>query len=378
MAPAFPKEEYESRQNRFREYLEKAGIDICLVTSPESVCYLTGHATPGYYAYQALVFRRTSDPTLITRESEVINAQEHTYLGPGQLEGYPDNVDPIEVTAKVMRATGPVDKIGVDTGSWFLTPFQYESLLIKLSPIETARIDTILGKLRLVKSPLEIEAIRSAAKIVNRAAAAAIEVIAPGVRERDVAATMFDTMVREGSEFFGMEPFVASGPRSGSIHSTWSDREIKDGEPVLIEHAAAVHRYHAVLMHTVLLGRLPDNLRKVADTCAKAREATIATMQPGATAEACHRACVKAIEDDGLLEYYRKRTGYSVGIAFAPDWGEGGILSLGYGQTTKLRPGMVLHAVPAIRVPGHGGVGLSATVLITEDGPEVLTRAGGA
>lgn len=377
MAPVFPKEEYQARQDRFRGALQEAGIDSCLITSPESVCYLTGHATPGYYTYQALVFPAASEPTLIMRESEVINAQELTYFDSGRIEGYPDNADPIAVTAGVLKSADATGKVGFDTRSWFLTPFQYESLLETLKPGETASVDAVLGGLRLIKSPREIDAIRDAARIVNRAADAAVAVIAPGVRERDVAARIFDTMVREGSEFLGMEPFVASGPRSGSIHASWTDREIRDGEPVLIEHAAAVNRYHAVLMHTVLVGKLPDDLQKVADSCAKARDATIAAMQPGNTAEACHVACVNSITADGLIEYYRKRTGYSVGIAFAPDWGEGGILSLGYGQTRKLEPGMVLHAVPAIRIPGRGGVGLSATVLITEDGPEVLTHAGG-
>ena len=374
MAPVFPKEEYTVRQSRFREALERSGIGVCLVTSPESICYLTGHATPGYYTYQALVFPTDGEPILIMRESEVINAQESTWFDAGQIEGYADNFDPIEITARVLRSAGKLGRVGFDTRSWFLTPFQYQRLLADLRPDETAAVDDALGRLRLIKSQLEIASIRGAAEIVNKAAAAAVEAIAPGVREREIAAVMFDRMVREGSEFLGMEPFVASGPRSGNIHATWTDREIRDGEPVLIELAAARNCYHAVLMHTALVGRVPDEIRRVADTCAKARDATIVSMRPGATAESCHKACVKAIDDDGLMEYYRKRTGYSVGIAFAPDWGEGGILSLGYDQTTQLQPGMVLHAVPAIRIPGLGGVGLSATVLITEAGPEILTR----
>lgn len=374
MAPVFPKDEYTSRQSRFRKELEKAGIDVCLVTSPESVCYLTGHATPGYYTYQALVFPTQGEPILIMRESEVINAQESTWFAADRIEGYPDNADPIAVTARIIRSAGKVDRIGFDKQSWFLTPSQYEKLIADLKPGETVSADDALGRLRLIKSPLEVESIRSAANIVNKAAAAAAAAIAPGVRECDVAAVMFNRMVREGSEVLGMEPFVASGPRSGNIHATWTDREIRDGEPVLIELAAAKNRYHAVLMHTVLVGKMPADIQKIADTCAKARDATIAAMQPGATAESCHEACVRAIDADGLMEYYRKRTGYSVGIAFAPDWGEGGILSLGYGQSTRLEPGMIVHAVPAIRIPGRGGVGLSATVLITETGPEILTR----
>ncbi|RKF14176.1 aminopeptidase P family protein [Roseovarius spongiae] len=374
MAPAFPKNEYTSRQDRFRKELERADLDLCVVTAPENVCYLTGHATPGYYTYQALVFPANGDPVLIMRESELINAEESTWFKADQLTGYRDELDPIEVTAQVIRAAGKAERIGFDSRSWFLPPAPYQKLLEEVKPQETASIDAALGRLRLVKSAAEIESIRGAARIVNHAARAAVEAIAPGVRERDVAAVMFDQMVREGSEFLGMEPFVASGPRSGNIHATWTDREIRNGEPVLIELAATRNRYHAVLMHTAQVGRLPDDLQQVADACARARDATIAAMQPGASAQSCHEACVGAIDADGLMEYYRKRTGYSVGIAFAPDWGEGGLLSLGYGETTPLEPGMVMHAVPAIRIPGRGGVGLSATVLITEDGPEVLTR----
>jgi|SRR6056297_3389109 len=376
MAAVFPIEEYTERQNRFRKELEKAEVDICVVTSPESLCYLTGHATPGYYTYQALVFPTEGEPILIMRESEVINAEESTWFDAKRIEGYPDNVDPIEVTMRIIKAAGKATRIGFDSQSWFLTPSQYLRLLEGLKPEKIVSVDDALGRIRLVKSPLEIDSVRAAAKIVNTTAAAAVAAIAPGVRERDIAAIMFDRMVRDGSEFLGMEPFVASGPRSGNIHATWTEREIHEGEPVLIELAAAKNRYHAVLMHTAIVGRLPEDLQRVADTCAKARDATIAAMQPGVTAESCHKACVKTIDDEGLMEFYRKRTGYSVGIAFAPDWGEGGILSLGYGQTTRLEPGMVVHAVPAIRIPGRGGVGLSSTVLITDDGPEVLTHVG--
>lgn len=376
MAPVFPPEEYDARQQRLRDALGKAGIDTCVITGPENICYLTGHATPGYYAYQALVFPGDGTPRLVMREAEVINAESLTYLD--NTVGYADNDDPLATTAKVIGDNGGAGHLGIEERSWFLTPFQHRQLLAEVSPKQVSSVDDMVAGLRLVKSALEIEAIRIAAGITNRAAEAAVAAVEPGVRERDVAATMLDAMMREGSEYLGQEPYVASGPRSGSMHASWSDRPIEPGEPVLIELAAAHHRYHAALMHTVCLEPLSDKLRQLAETCHKARAATIAAMRPGATAEDCHRACVEAIREDGLIEYYRKRTGYSMGLAFPPDWGEGGILSLGYGQHERLRPGMVLHAVPAIRIPGEGGIGLSATVLVTEDEPEILTQVSNA
>ncbi|WP_251280381.1 M24 family metallopeptidase, partial [Enterobacter hormaechei] len=81
----------------------------------------------------------------------------------------------------------------------------------------------------------------------------------------------------------------------------------------------------------------------------------------GATCEAPHLACQKVIDRAGFTENFKKRTGYSIGIAFAPDWGEGGILSLYSGITTELQPGMTFHIPPALRIYGQFTVGVSET-----------------
>ena len=70
---------------------------------------------------------------------------------------------------------------------------------------------------------------------------------------------------------------------------------------------------------------------------------------------------------------FRKRTGYSIGCAFAPDWGEGHICSLQKGDKRVLVPGMVYHMPPAIRQMGEFGVGFSETIIVTEDGCEICT-----
>ena len=117
-------------------------------------------------------------------------------------------------------------------------------------PDAVVAMDEGMGNLRLIKSEREIDAIRHAAAIVNKTMPQAIEVVQAGIPEREIAAAILAELVRSGSEYLGMEPFVASGPRSGSIHASWTDRVIRTGEPVLLEFAAAHKRYHAALMHT--------------------------------------------------------------------------------------------------------------------------------
>jgi Xaa-Pro dipeptidase len=372
VTPKFPKEELDGRLGRFRKAMSELDIEVSLVHTPENICYLTGHETPGYYAYQCLVVSVEADPILVLRETEMVNAREYTYLE--RIEGYTDAAHPVDATAAAVRKSGlSSERVGLEQRSWFLPPLLHRRLVELMNPGWVVQIDGTLASLRLVKSLAEVEAIKGAARITNAAMAAAASAAEAGSSERQVAARAFATLVEEGSEYLGMEPFVASGQRSGAIHASWSDRNIAEGEPVLIELAASVKRYHAALMHTVATGPLPPELEALRITCADALAATLGAVRPGATAEGCHKACLAVIEEAGLLEHYRKRTGYSIGLAFAPDWGEGHLLSLGGGETTPLVPGMVLHVVPALRIPGVGGVGFSATVLVTPDGHEVLT-----
>jgi Xaa-Pro dipeptidase len=103
-------------------------------------------------------------------------------------------------------------------------------------------------------------------------------------------------------------------------------------------------------------------------TCLEALEAALDAIRPGVACEAVHAACQAVIDRRGYSDNYRKRTGYSMGISFAPDWGEGNILSLFSGVPTLLRPGMVLHLPTALRDYGNFTVGASETVVVTETG----------
>ena len=80
------------------------------------------------------------------------------------------------------------------------------------------------------------------------------------------------------------------------------------------------------------------------------------------------------LEGEGWGDFNRIRSGYSIGISFPPDWGEGHILSLRAGEPRVLAPGMVFHLVPSLLIPGVGGFGVSDTVLVTESGCECLTQ----
>ena len=372
MPRIFAESEYASRLARFQAVMAGDGIDVVVVTAPENVCWLSGHETAGYYTYQCLVVPAEGAPVLFTRETEVVNGRDTTWLD--EIIGYPDVDDPLEGTVALVRRLVPRARVvGLEARSWFLVPEQYEKLSVAFEPAEVRRVDDALGRLRLIKSPAEIEQLRRSAAVTNAGVRAGALAAVPGARERDVAAVAFAEMVRQGSEYVGMEPFVASGPRAGNIHASWSDRVIKEGEGVLLEMAASVGRYHAPLMYTTWTGELTGDSARMAVACRAARDATVAMVRPGGTPAGAHQTCRDTITEHDLIHTYRKRSGYSVGIAFAPDWGEGHLLSLKETEHRPFEPGMVVHVVPTLRLAGVAGQGFSATVLVTETGGEVLT-----
>jgi Xaa-Pro dipeptidase len=126
-------------------------------------------------------------------------------------------------------------------------------------------------------------------------------------------------------------------------------------------------------MRCAWLGAMPQVAVDMEKTCQDGLLAALAAIRPGAACEAPHVACQQVIDRAGYTDNFRKRAGYSIGIAFAPDWGEGGILSLYTGVTTELRPGMTFHIPVALRVYGQFTVGVSETVVVTETGCRALS-----
>ena len=369
----FTMEEFENRLKTVRQNMNAKGLDLLLVNTPENVFYLTGHKSPGYYMYMCLVVPMEGDITLVLRRGELGNAMAYSYLPEEKLIAYDDTDNPLQKTVDVIMENGfKGGKVGVEFTSWFLTTKNFLGLQSKLKGAEIVDASGTVEAARLIKSKQEIEYIRQACKIADKAMAKGMEKVRAGNKEKEVAAAFFSEMCLAGSEYYGTEPYVASGPRAGAMHSSWGERVIQEGESVLLELAGTVNRYNGALMRTVHVGKPSDTIIEWSKVCIEALTAAVEAIKPGVTSAYVDEACRSVIEKAGLYENYRKRTGYSLGIAFAPDWGEGHIMSLQMGDERELKPGMVFHMPPALRELGKYGVGFSETVLVTETGCEVL------
>jgi Xaa-Pro dipeptidase len=367
----FGPEEYRRRLDGTRGGMAARGVDALLVTTPENVTYLTGYETIGYSSFLCLLVPADRDPVLIVREMELEVAQRTTWLDGFATVG--DTDDPVARTRAVLAEHAPGGAAGLEQATPFLAPNTWLRLRDEaLAGRSTVDCSGLVEDLRRVKSPAEVAYVRRACELAGAGMEAAVAAAGEGVSENQVASAAFVAMVGGGSDFLATDPIVTSGPRARVAHTTFANRTLAGGDEILVELGACQRRYFGALMRTIVVGEPDEGLAHLARVVREALDKALAAIRPGATCGEVDAACRDTIAAAGFERGFRKRTGYSIGVAFAPDWGEGHVASLRAGDPRVLEPGMVFHVVPAVRLPERC-VGMSETVLVTETGHEVLT-----
>ena len=369
-ASAFPAEEYERRQTAVRRHMEAAGIEVLLVTGPENIFYLTGQQTPGYTTFQALLLPLAEAPVFIVRQLELANFISNTFLT--EIEVYQDNEAPSGVLVRSIESHGwSTRSLGVDKSGYFMPVAFYEQLEARFAA-QIRDGSGLVERERIVKSPLEQERVRRAATYVDAAQRAAIAALPSAETENDVVSAMVAAAIAAGGEYVGMEPLVSAGKRTGVPHHTWRRAPIAAGDNLILEPACCHDRYHAVLMRSAVVGQPSDDFRRMYDVALEGLQATLDAVKPGNTCEDAHVACQKVVDKAGLTDSLKKKVGYSIGIAFAPGWDEGGLLGMYFDVKVPLQPGMCFHIPVALRNWGHFTVGVSESIIVTESGYDVL------
>jgi Xaa-Pro dipeptidase len=371
---AFTPAEFQRRLQEVRRGMRDRALDLLLVFSPENVSYITGYETIGYSSFLCLLVPLDGAPRMVVREMELDVAHATTWLT--EFATVSDSEDPVQVASGVVsEIAGAGDAVGVEETSVFLPPRTWRAVVEAVARFGARPVDGsgLVEPVRRIKSDEELALIRSACDLAVAGMAAAVEAVNAGATENEVASVAFTAMVDGGSDFLSGGPIVTSGVRGSIAHTTFGNRTIVDGDPVLIELGACRRRYGGALMRTVGVGGGGERFPELAVALDESLDASIAAIAPGRTCGSVDAACRTRIEEAGLGQWFRKRTGYSMGVAFAPDWGEGHIASLRAGDEMLLEPGMVFHIPPAVRLPGETVYGVSETIAVTEDGCEVLT-----
>ena len=371
---SFTVDEYKDRLERVRGRMADAGIDALIVSTPENICYLSGYRTVGYYYLQVLVVTVNRDPVLVMRLFELRNAHAFAWLDHGDLLPYNDTENPVDVIAGVIRDLGLAKgRLGVEKSFCSFLPIdRYEELMTSVPEADFVNGFGLIEAERMIKSSAEIAYIRRSCEISGIGLGAAREHCRAGITENELSAHIHKAMIEQGSEYPGLPVFLGSGERTHIPHVQWTDKLVEAGDNVPVELTGVTHRYAGPLFRTFAVGpsaKMDSDFQVMKDQL----EAAIEAIRPGITSADVDAAAKRAAQRHDRLHSFTKRTGYSVGLNYPPDWGEGHFLDLKEGDETALRAGMVFHIPMSLRADEDLTVAVSETVMVTNDGHEVLT-----
>ena len=367
---AFGEEVYAARLELVQSEMRARGLAMVVLFDPETMFWLTGYQTIGYFTFQAMCVPRTGRPVIVTR---VVNRDMARAL-PTIAEAHPvfDTEDHVEVLERYLGEAVPDGLIGLDTTSRYLNVQDYTRLATRFGDRFTP-FNGVLDAHRMIKSAAELDRMRAAGRAVEAGMDAALATIAPGRTDNEIAAALYQGSIAAGSEYIGHPPMVATGPRSALCFALWKRNTIREGDVVLLEGAACVDRYHAIMARSAVVGRATKEQKETAAALIDVLETACAMIRPGLTSAEVDHACRSRVEARGLGAYYKSRTAYGIGIGFPPNWAEGHIYAIRPGDPLVLQAGMTFHIIPTM-FREEFGMAISDSVVVTKDGCELLTR----
>ena len=379
---AFSIEEYQQRLKALFGQMREAGVDILLVTAAENIFYLSGYRSTSHEGYQALVVPLDGEPQFVLRKLHFTYVPAFSWIKGGVVVEDSDSSftgatgDRHNATKECMESMGGASaRIGFDDLGMSLPNSILEGLREAMPKATFVPAGGLVERLRMFKSPKEIEYMRRAGALTVMGMEAGIAAIAPGVTENEVAGLIYYEMVRHGSEYVSSQPYVVAGTRKPPRRGHFEGNMIKKGDCVWFEASASVYRYNGPILRSFSVGQPSPEFREVADVMLDVTDAILNAVKPGATSGEVAQAARQLIEKAGFGEYSLHRIGYSIGVGFPQGWGEGHIIDIKNGDPRELQPGMAFHLVPWILHPTIGCVGFSESFVVTEQGYDLLTES---
>jgi Xaa-Pro dipeptidase len=376
MAVYFPAAEFRERRDSALAALAEAGLDGLLMFRQESMFYLTGYDTSGYAKYQAMYLSGDGRFCLLTRSADAAQARETSILEDIRIWVDGKDANPALDIRKMLESLGVRGKrIGVEYDAYGLSHHRGRMLDAALDGFCTAVEAThLLRRLQLVKSPLELDHIRRAAKLCEEASQAALAATRPGVLEGDIRGKMLQAILGGGGDPPAGRWPMGSGRSALLVRYHTGERRIGAQDQVTHEFGAAYRHYHAAMMYVMIMGKPDPRHRAMFDASRQALAACQEALRPGRTLGDVFAAHCAAFDKAGLKGKYLNACGYTMGIAYPPTWMDEPMIDRGNPQ--PIAPGMVFFTHMILVDSANGlAMSLGETAIVDESGSVPVTRA---
>lgn len=381
---------YPHQVERLTAVLERRGLAALVATQPVNIAYVTGFRSLTQEVYgtgqlavfgprgTALVVPAVDLAAIVADGVEV----DHVTCFGGFVSSYAESLgeaerrvqeladgrlpSPADALARALEALGVGGgTIGLDDGH--ITQPAWERLAKRLTGMSLVAAAADFGAARRIKSPYEIECLQRALGIAEEATNAVIQMLKPGVTEREAAGIYETEVVKRGGSPYGR--IVAMGERAAIPAPYPSDRALRRGDLVRLDLGCVFKGYHGEVARTAVMGE-PDARQARAFRAIEAGlDAALAAIGPGALSGRVFDVAVEATRAAGLAQYRRYHVGHGIGLE---PYERPKLMT---GNATPLEMGEVLRVETPYYEHGWSGLSVKETVLVTQNGGHVLNRS---
>jgi Xaa-Pro aminopeptidase len=353
------------RLDTLRQSFEEHEIDALVVTTLPNIRYLTG------FSGSAGVLTVTRADALLTTDGRyrTQSAEQIARAGAGaEVEIAIGALGEQRTAAQTLLGDkSTLARIGLEADN--VTWNAQRAWAELLGPERLVATSNAVETLRARKDAAEIARMERAAAIADAALFEVLPLMGQGVTEEHFALELDTAMRRGGAESTAFETIVASGENSAKPHHHPGTRRINQGDPVVVDFGATFEGYRSDMTRTFCVDAEPEGeLARIFDVVRTSQAAGADAVRPGISAKEVDDVCRQIIAAAGWAERFEHGTGHGVGLDIheAPT-----VSQLG---TAILAPGFVVTVEPGVYVPGHGGVRVEDTLVVTEEGARPLTR----
>lgn len=356
----------KQRIKRTRALMERSGIHALFLPPSADCIYLTGYSKPA--SDRAVLFILTQSHAFFLFPS--LERQDFKDLGSPLLSlaepiPWPDEADPFSLIPSLpgLAVPGTAAAGGMIRGSWLLR-------LMDTFPSFSWKDGSVLMEaLRSIKSPEEINLIRHAQKMAERALSRLVSSGLEGKTCRQLSKELMELRLEEGFDSVG-PGLIACNTESAAPHPRLTDQKIARGDCVMFDIGGIYKGYHADMTRTFAVGCASEELKEVYEIVLEAHRAAAGAAKAGLPASSMDEAARRVIRKAGYGDFFTHRLGHGIGLDIhEPPYASAG-------NHAPLAAGNVLSDEPGIYLPGKFGVRIEDLLVITQEGSESLNEMG--
>jgi len=350
--------DYEFRTNVIREKIVESELDGFLIARENNIRYLSGFFGKGSGSWVLL----TQDNQYLLTDSrftEQADKQAPFYKKYIWQRPY------IKYFTNLIKEL-EIKKLGFESNN--ITYHNFLKIKESILDVELVPISGFVEEMRAVKSKEEIDLIKRAASISDKAFTIIINEIKTGMRERDIA-NRLDFILRDlGADKESFDTIVASGIMSSMPHATASNKVVEVGDLVKLDFGSIVDGYHSDMTRMVVIGKPTDKQKNIFNIVLEAQIKALGAARPGVKCKILDKIARDFITEKGYGENFLHGLGHGVGLNIHE------LPTLTKNSEDILKKGMVFTIEPGIYIKNFGGVRIEDLLFVTDDGYEILSK----